>query len=73
MILCRDKGCDLNYCGLIKKSVPMEWEGSSDCTNEYKLFTDCMKLERRRWVYGKPEGVTMYDYIQQELGRKREE
>lgn len=31
MIICRDLGCEINYCLLLKKSVPMEWEGSSDC------------------------------------------
>ena len=46
MIICKDLGCELNYCGLIKKSVPSEWEGSSDCSSEYKLFSDCMKIEQ---------------------------
>ena len=34
MILCRDIGCEINYCLLIKKGQPMEWEGSSDCMSE---------------------------------------
>jgi len=45
MIVCKDLGCDLNYCGLIKKSLPMEWEGSSDCSQELKIFNTCMKRE----------------------------
>ena len=35
-IICKDKGCIVNYCGLLKQSYPMEWEGSSDCVDEYK-------------------------------------
>lgn len=54
MIICKDLGCELNYCGLIKKSLPMEWEGSSDCTNELKQFNECMKIEERRFMWGKP-------------------
>ena len=31
MILCRDLGCEINYCSLLKKSYQSDWEGSSDC------------------------------------------
>ena len=48
-MLCKDKGCVVNYCGLLKKSYPMEWENSSDCVDEYKQFTDCMNMEMRRY------------------------
>jgi len=41
-IICKDIGCMMNYCGLLKKSYAMEWEESSDCVDEYKTFTDCM-------------------------------
>ena len=47
-IICKDFGCLVNYCGLLKKSYVTECENSSDCKNEYKNFTDCMKMERRR-------------------------
>lgn len=63
MALCKNVGCDLNYCGLIKKSIPSDWKGSSDCSNEYKAFTDCMTRERRNWLWNKHE-ESMYDYIQ---------
>ena len=49
MMVCRDLGCEINYCGLIKKSYVTEWEGSSDCTREIKAFNDCMTQERRRF------------------------
>ncbi len=44
-ILCKDLGCMVNYCGLLKKSYYSEWKESSDCVDEYKNFTDCMKME----------------------------
>ncbi|CDW90958.1 UNKNOWN [Stylonychia lemnae] len=72
MMLCRDLGCEVNYCGLVKKSYPMEWEGSSDCIDEIKQFNDCMTRERRRyaWLDEKPP---MFDYIQNRLAEKRKE
>ena len=42
MIVCRDKGCFLNYCGLVKKSVESEWKNSGDCSQEIVEFNDCM-------------------------------
>eukprot|EP00347_Sterkiella_histriomuscorum_P006526 403352429 len=70
MMLCRDIGCEVNYCGLVKKSQPMEWEGSSDCVDEIKNFSNCMTQERRRyqWQEIKPP---MFDYIQNRLEEKR--
>ena len=51
-IICKDFGCLVNYCGLLKKSYVTEWENSSDCKNEYAQFNECMKMERRRieWI-----------------------
>lgn len=65
-------GCEVNYCGLLKKSYPMEWEGSSDCSEEIKNFNNCMVRERRRyqWMDNKP---SMFDYIQTRLEEKRKE
>ena len=37
-MICKDTGCLVNYCGLLKKSYPSEWEGSSDCVDEYQQF-----------------------------------
>ncbi len=72
MMVCKDLGCEVNYCGLLKKSVPMEWEGSSDCSAEYKAFNDCIAQERRRyaWQENKPP---MYDWIQQRIAERRKE
>ena len=38
MILCKDVGCNLTYCQMIKGSYTSDWEGSSDCTNENAVF-----------------------------------
>ena len=42
-IICKDMACIVNYCGLLKKSYPSDWENSSDCSNEYQDFMECMK------------------------------
>ena len=72
MMVCRDLGCEINYCGLIKKSYVTEWEGSSDCTQEIKAFNDCLTQERRRfsWMQEKP---AIYDYIQERVADRRRE
>ena len=72
MMVCRDLGCEINYCSLVKKSYVTEWEGSSDCTQEIKNFNDCMVQERRRfsWMKEKP---AMYDWIQQRVEERRKE
>lgn len=72
MALCKDVGCDLNYCGLIKKSIPSDWKGSSDCTNEYKAFNSCIAREKRVWLSNKVE-ISMYDYIQSRYEKDKEE
>ena len=44
----------------------MEWENSSDCVDEYKNFTDCMRMEQRRynWMGAEErEKLTKYDYM----------
>ena len=51
MIVCRELGCEMNYCGLLKKSVPSEWEGSSDCSNELKNFNICLSQETKRYQW----------------------
>ena len=51
MMVCRDLGCAINYCSLIKKSYVTEWENSSDCTQEIKSFNECMAQERRRFLW----------------------
>ena len=72
MMVCRDLGCEINYCSLVKKSYVTEWEGSSDCTQEIKNFNDCMTQERRRFTWMK-EKPAMYDWIQQRVAERRKE
>ena len=31
MYACKNVGCALNYCSLVKMGWPSDWEGSSDC------------------------------------------
>lgn len=42
MMICRDIGCEINYCGLLKKSYESDWKNSSDCSSEIKEFNNCM-------------------------------
>ena len=73
-IICKDFGCVVNYCGLLKKSYVTEWEDSSDCENEVSQFGNCMKQETRRYTWmGQEEkdNITKYDYIQKRLGEKK--
>lgn len=70
MVLCKNVGCDLNYCGLIKKSYSSDWKGSSDWSDEYKAFTDWMTRERRNWQWGEHD-MSMYDYIWQKLEKQK--
>lgn len=73
MILCRDIGCEIVYCSLLKKSVPME-HTNSDCSNEIQNFNSCMLREKRKWEWGTNKGnISKYDYIQEQLKLKREE
>ena len=73
-IICKDFGCMVNYCGLLKKSYITEWENSSDCKNEYTQFTDCMKMERMR-IQSLPTDILInldkYQYIQDRLTEKK--
>ena len=32
MLVCKDVGCAVNYCSLVKMDYPSMWEGSSDCS-----------------------------------------
>ena len=52
----------------------MEWENSSDCVDEYKNFTDCMRMEQRRynWMGAEErEKLTKYDYMQKRFSEKK--
>ena len=72
-IICKDLGCLVNYCGLLKQSLESDWKNSSDCVNEYDDFTECMKQEHRRfsWLPEK-DNVNKYDYIQQRLLERKQ-
>ena len=42
MYACKNIGCALNYCSLVKMGWPSDWKGSSDCMEEQKNFNKCM-------------------------------
>ena len=74
MYVCKDIGCALNYCGLVKKSYPDLWEGSSDCMQEYQDFNKCMVAERRRYQWmDDAERPPIYEYAQKRIQDKRHE
>ena len=73
-VVCKDVGCMVNYCSLLKMSLPMEWEESSDCVDEYKVFNDCMRDEQRRWNWlpqAQRAEIVKYDYIQKRIADRR--
>ena len=51
MYACKNVGCALNYCGLVKMGWPSDWQGSSDCIDEQKVFNKCMVDEQRRYSW----------------------
>jgi hypothetical protein len=73
MIVCKDLGCEINYCSLVKQSLPSEWEGSSDCVEEITNFNSCMKQEQRRYNWSSEKPANMYDYIWMRVKEKRQE
>ena len=71
MYACKNVGCALNYCGLVKMGWPSDWEGSSDCIDEQKAFNKCMTDEQRRYNWmDKKERPPLYDYVQQRIKEK---
>ena len=74
MLACKDLGCLVNYCGLLKRSVPSEWKESSDCVDEYQQFSECMKMEQKRWNWMPKEvkeKTVKYDYIMNRMQERR--
>ena len=71
MLACKNIGCAINYCSLMKVQYENEWEGSSDCTQEYKEFNTCMVAERRRYAWmDKSIRPPIYDYVQNRIKEK---
>ena len=63
MLVCKDVGCEINYCQGIKFSnLESEAEPDRDCNENITNFRSCMQMEARRygWMKDKPP---MYDYI----------
>ena len=65
MYACKNIGCAINYCSLVKQSIPSDWQGSSDCMEEIAAFNKCMVDERRRYAWmDKSIRPPMYEYLQ---------
>ena len=74
MYACKNVGCALNYCGLVKMGWPSDWEGSSDCIDEQKHFNQCMTDEVRRYNWmDRASRPPIYDYVQQRIIEKTQE
>ena len=70
MYLCKNIGCAINYCSLVKQDFEALWKNSSDCSKEIKLFNQCMVAERQRYRLLPERPESLYDYIQQRLVEK---
>ena len=62
MLVCKDVGCAVNYCTLLKRYVPMEWEGTDDCGQEMATFSKCMVAEQRRYHWSANKPNSLYEY-----------
>lgn len=70
MLICRDKGCELQYC---QASMHDPYEKPfENCDEHYKNFAGCMSAEKRRYVYDGQER-TMNQQIEYMLEKKRKE
>ena len=64
MYACKNVGCAVNYCSLVKMGWPSDWQGSSDCIDEQKSFNKCMVDEQRRYNWmDKAIRPPLYDYV----------
>lgn len=70
MLICRDVGCELQYCQA-SMSDPFE-KPFENCDQHYKLFSDCMSQEKRRYLHD-GQGRTMQEQIAFMLEKKRKE
>ena len=64
MYACKNVGCAINYCSLVKMSYESDWKGSSDCSAEIESFNKCMVAEKRRYAWmDKSERPPIYEYV----------
>ena len=65
MLVCKDVGCAVNYCSLVKNTV---WDAGSDCQNEIKEFNNCMVSETRRYAWmDKAIRPPLFDYTYERI------
>ena len=52
MMVCKDIGCEINYCQLVKfNKVQSEAEPERECNEEINNFNNCMQIEQRRYQW----------------------
>ena len=70
MLICRDIGCELQYC---QASIadPNETPFNS-CDEHFKRFTNCMTQEIRRYIYD-GQGRTMQEQVAYMLEKRNKE
>lgn len=74
MLVCKDVGCAVNYCSLVKMDQPSLWEGSSDCSAEIDQFNKCMVAERRRYAWmDRTNRPPLSEYVWKRIEEKRSE
>lgn len=70
MIICRDMGCELQYC---QQTLSDPYERPfEDCDQQYQQFNSCITQEQRRYAFN-PEGRTMQEHILYMLEKKKKE
>jgi len=74
MLVCKDVGCAINYCNLVKMDQPSLWEGSSDCSQEIKEFNNCMLSEKRRYTWmDKATRPALYEYTYERIKERAQQ
>ena len=74
ILVCKDVGCAVNYCSLVKMDYPSMWQGSSDCSEEIDQFNKCMVAERRRYAWmDKAIRPPIYEYVEQRIKERKKE
>ncbi len=69
MLICRDAGCELQYCqaGLIGPNQ----NPFSSCDEQFKNFNKCQEQEKKRYLYDN-QGKSMKDHLYFMIEQKKE-
>jgi hypothetical protein len=71
MLICRDKGCELQYC---QASLHDPYEKPfENCDEQYNSFSSCMTAEKRRYIHDGQKTRNMNEQIEYMLEKKKKE